>query len=88
MDFLRAVSIILVVMNVYWFCYAAIRLWGVAIGVVDRIPVSYTHLSKATVMSASLEMMQPCSTASSGNLFSSVVILDVFLMSFLPFVAV
>ena len=29
-----------------------------------------------------------CSTASSGNLFSSVVILDVFLMSFLPFVAV
>ncbi len=29
MDFLRAVSIILVVMNVYWFCYEAIRLWGV-----------------------------------------------------------
>ena len=27
-------------------------------------------------------------TANSGNLFSSVVILDVFLMSFLPFVAV
>ena len=26
MDFLRAVSIILVVMNVYWFCYEAIRL--------------------------------------------------------------
>ena len=25
MDFLRAVSIILVVMNVYWFCYEAIR---------------------------------------------------------------
>ena len=24
MDFLRAVSIILVVMNVYWFCYEAI----------------------------------------------------------------
>ena len=45
------------------------------------------HL-EATVMSASLEMMQPCSTANSGNLFSSVVILDVFLMSFLPFVSV
>ena len=53
MDFLRAVSIILVVMNVYWFCYEAIRLWGVNIGVVDKIllnfdrtagPVSYTHL--------------------------------------------
>ena len=28
MDFLRAVSIILVVMNVYWFCYEAIRMWA------------------------------------------------------------
>ena len=28
MDFLRAVSIILVVMNVYWFCYEAISLGG------------------------------------------------------------
>lgn len=36
MDFLRAVSIILVVMNVYWFCYEAIRLWGVSIGLLDR----------------------------------------------------
>ena len=36
MDFLRAVSIILVVMNVYWFCYEAIRLWGVNIGLLDR----------------------------------------------------
>ena len=26
MDFLRAVRIILVVMNVYWYCYEAIRL--------------------------------------------------------------
>ena len=45
MDFLRAVSIILVVMNVYWFCYEAIRLWGVDIGVVA---VSYTHLTLPT----------------------------------------
>lgn len=37
MDFLRAVSIILVVMNVYWFCYEAISLWGLDIGVVDKI---------------------------------------------------
>ena len=27
MDFLRAVSIILVVMNVYWYCYASIVEW-------------------------------------------------------------
>ena len=37
MDFLRAVSIILVVMNVYWYCYASIVEWHLNIGVVDRI---------------------------------------------------
>ena len=37
MDFLRAVSIILAIMNVYWYCYEAMRMWGVTIGVVDRI---------------------------------------------------
>ena len=41
MDFLRAVSIILVVMNVYWYCYEAVRLWGVDIGVVDRILMNF-----------------------------------------------
>ena len=41
MDFLRAVSILLVVMNVYWYCYEAIRLWGVDIGVVDRILMNF-----------------------------------------------
>lgn len=43
MDFLRAVSIILVVMNVYWFCYEAIHLWGIDIGVVDRILVNFNR---------------------------------------------
>ncbi len=43
MDFLRAVSIILVVMNVYWFCYEAIWLWGVDIGVVDRILMNFNR---------------------------------------------
>lgn len=37
MDFLRAVSILFVVINIYWYCYEAIRMWGVNIGVVDRI---------------------------------------------------
>ena len=40
---------------------------------------------KATVMSASFEMMQPFSTAKSGNFLSSVVAFNVFLMFFLPF---
>ena len=37
MDFLRAVSIILVVIHVYWYGYGAIRMWGLGIGVVDFI---------------------------------------------------
>ena len=43
MDFLRAVSIILAIMNVYWYCYEAMHMWGVTIGVVDRILVSFNR---------------------------------------------
>ena len=41
MDFLRAVSILLVVMHLYWYCYEAIRLWEVNIGVVDKILMNF-----------------------------------------------
>ena len=41
MDFLRAVSIILVVAHLYWYCYEAIKLWGLNIGVVDRILMNF-----------------------------------------------
>lgn len=43
MDFLRAVSIILAIMNVYWYCYEAMRIWGVNIGVVARILVNFNR---------------------------------------------
>ena len=32
-------------MNVYWFCYEAIRLWGVNIGVVDKILLNFDRTS-------------------------------------------
>ena len=41
MDFMRAVSIILVVMNVYWYCYAAIVDWHIQMGIVDRILINF-----------------------------------------------
>ena len=41
MDFLRAVSIILVVIHVYWYGYGAISKWGLDIGVVDRILMNF-----------------------------------------------
>ena len=41
MDFLRAISIMLVVINIYWYCYEAIQLWGVNIGVVDKVLMNF-----------------------------------------------
>ena len=46
MDFLRAVSIILVVINVYWYGYGAIRTWGLDIGVVDRILINFQRTAR------------------------------------------
>jgi len=41
MDFMRAVSIILVVMNIYWYCYASIVDWHIQMGIVDRILTNF-----------------------------------------------
>ncbi len=43
MDFLRAVSILLVMMNIYWYCHKAILLWGVNIAVVDKILMNFNR---------------------------------------------
>ena len=41
MEFMRAISIIFVVINIYWFCYQVIKDWGVNIGVVDKILLNF-----------------------------------------------
>ncbi len=41
MDFMRALSILFVVINVYWFCYEQIAEWEINIGVVDRILLNF-----------------------------------------------
>jgi hypothetical protein len=41
MEFMRAVSILFVVINIYWFCYGAIKEWGVTIGAVDKILLNF-----------------------------------------------
>ena len=48
MEFMRAISIVFIVIHVYWFCYRSFVDMGINIGVVDRIPVSYTHLTLPT----------------------------------------
>ena len=41
MDFMRALSILFVVINIYWYCYEQILKWGINIGVVDRILLGF-----------------------------------------------
>ena len=41
MEFMRAISILFCVINIYWFCYEAIYQWGFNIGVVDRILLNF-----------------------------------------------
>ncbi|MBP7611533.1 MAG: YWFCY domain-containing protein [Paludibacter sp.] len=43
MEFMRAISIIFVLMNIYWFCYQAIHEWGINIGVVDKILMNFNR---------------------------------------------
>lgn len=43
MDFMRALSILFVVINIYWFCYGAITEWGISIGVVDKILMNFNR---------------------------------------------
>ena len=41
MEFMRAISILFVVMNIYWFCYQTFREWNFTIGVVDKILLNF-----------------------------------------------
>ena len=43
MDFMRAISILFVSINIYWFCYPIIQKWGINIGVVDKILLNFQH---------------------------------------------
>lgn len=41
MEFMRAISIIFVVINIYWFCYFALHEWGIIVRVVDKILLNF-----------------------------------------------
>ncbi|WP_270461662.1 conjugal transfer protein MobC [Bacteroides intestinalis] len=41
MDFMRAISILFVVINIYWFCYQSLREWGINIGVINKILLNF-----------------------------------------------
>ncbi len=43
MEFMRAVSILFCVINIYWFCYQSLVDWGVNVGVVDKILTNFNR---------------------------------------------
>lgn len=43
MEFMRAISVLFVLIHIYWFCYESIRETGVHIGVVDKILLNFQH---------------------------------------------
>lgn len=43
MEFMRAISILLVIIHIYWFCYWPIHEWNVNIGVVDKILLNFNR---------------------------------------------
>lgn len=43
MEFMRAISILFVLMNIYWFCYQVIYEWAINIEVVDKILMNFNH---------------------------------------------
>ncbi|GHT32232.1 conjugal transfer protein TraG [Bacteroidia bacterium] len=43
MEFMRAISILFVIINIYWFCYESVKEWGIDIGVVDKILLNFNR---------------------------------------------
>ena len=41
MDFMRALSVIFLLINAYWFCYEAFLTWGFALAIVDKILMNF-----------------------------------------------
>jgi hypothetical protein len=41
MEFMRAISIIFVVINIYWFCYFTLHEWGFILKVVGKILLNF-----------------------------------------------
>ena len=43
MEFMRAISILLVIVHIYWYCYQSVQEWNIDIGVVDKILLNFNR---------------------------------------------
>lgn len=41
MNFMRAISVLFIIMNIYWFCYGTLKEWGTTINVLDKILLNF-----------------------------------------------
>lgn len=62
MEFMRAISILFVVINIYWFCYQSVREWGIDIGVVDRILLGFQRTAGCSPISSGRSSSPCCSS--------------------------
>ncbi len=46
MDFMRALSVLFVTINIYWFCYQSMVEWGISIGVIDKVLLNFNRTAK------------------------------------------
>ncbi|MDP2335919.1 MAG: conjugal transfer protein MobC [Bacteroidota bacterium] len=43
MEFMRAISILLVIIHIYWFCYRSVHEWYININVIDKILLNFNR---------------------------------------------
>jgi len=43
MEFMRAISILFCIVNIYWFCYQSICQWGIHLSVIDKILLNFNR---------------------------------------------
>ena len=62
MEFMRAISIVFVVIHVYWFCYRAFVDAGINIGVVDKILLNFQRTAGlfSNLLDKSIRRHIPC----------------------------
>jgi hypothetical protein len=46
MDFMRAISILFVIIHIYWYCYSSFREWNMTLNVVDKILLNFQRSTK------------------------------------------
>ena len=43
MEFMRAISILLVIIHIYWYCYPSVQEWNINISVIDKILLNFNR---------------------------------------------